>query len=118
MRLTVSLLVVGVLLLIGSALWSRDLGVNRFYSEEDAREYSESSLALHDALHASAEHEHAGDTAEDADVAGAQARFNRARDVRDAALSRRTTSASVLKWGGIVVLFGGFAAYWYEKQRG
>lgn len=125
MRIPIGLLVLGLILLVGSQLWSRDLGINRQYSDEEAVEYAESARDLHNVLH-SASHANANDAHDghsheqtaDAEVDAARERFYAARRTRDAALDGRSRISTLFRYAGIFSLVAGIVSYLLLRRRG
>jgi hypothetical protein len=119
-RIPLGLLALGLLLLVGSRLWSRDLGINRSYSDEDAAEYEEAVRNLHSLMQTTA-HQAADPSRDDdhaSEVDAAREQFNAARARRDAALERRSSGSALLRYAGILCLAAGVAGYLFLRHRG
>lgn len=79
-----------------------------FWSDEQAREYTEASLALKSAA---TRPDRRMDQAEDPQLASAQARFNKIKRDLDGAIQRRDYGGMLLAGGGVALLFAGAAIY-------
>jgi hypothetical protein len=118
--LTVVLLLTGLGLLVAGQFWQRDLGFNRGYTDEQAREFMEASRQWHSAMHAAAH----SPEAEDADHAAMQAeleavenRLEAARTIRDEALATRTFHARLITFGGLLLVIAGFVMAWRHRSQ-
>jgi hypothetical protein len=107
--LTILCLLAGVGLVVAGAAWTYIYPPQSYWSEDQAREYVDASRALKAA--AMREGRRADDPP-DAQLAAAQARFDRIKTDLDRAIVRRSYAGPLLVAGGCAVLI---AAVWLQR---
>ena len=126
-QIAIALIAVGIVFGVMSLLWPAAVGEKRAYTQEDAVEYQQASLELHNQLHAhgptddesgESAHDHDHGPKDDAAVKAAQARMDAIEATRDAAINRGQSAAGAFKWLGILTLAGGIITHFATRGRG
>lgn len=103
------------LLVLGQA-WQRDLGINRGYSEQDAREFMEASRQWHEAMHQAAESAEDDEGVAEEALEAARKRLETAREVRDQALAARHRQSWLITFAGMVGGVLGLLLAWHSQR--
>lgn len=135
-HIAVVLLIIGCVFGLLAMIWPNVVGGRQAYSDEDALEYQQASLELHNESHkhgppedepvnvdpadpAHAGHIHSEDHSAEVDedaLKAAEERMAAIEAKRNAAITRGSTTASVFKWLAIVALGAGIATH-FGAQR-
>ena len=125
-QIAIVLIAVGGVFGVMSLLWPAAVGGKRAYTQEDALEYQQASLELHNQTHANgptddesggAVHDHEHGPKDDAALKAAQARMDAIEATRDAAIHKGQSAAGVFKWLGILTVTGGIITHFATRGR-
>ncbi len=130
-QIAIVLIAVGGVFGVMSLLWPAAVGGKRAYTQEDALEYQQASLELHNQTHANGptddesggsvyEHEHDDHEhgpKDDAALKAAQTRMDAIEATRDAAIHKGQSAAGVFKWLGILTVAGGIFTHFATRGR-
>ena len=125
-QIAIVLIAVGGVFGVMSLLWPAAVGGKRAYTQEDALEYQQTSLELHNQTHANgstddessgAVHDHEHGPKDDAALKAAQTRMDAIEATRDAAIHKGQSTAGVFKWLGILTVAGGIFTHFATRGR-
>ena len=125
-QIAIVLIAVGGVFGVMSLLWPAAVGGKRAYTQEDALEYQQASLELHNQTHANGPtddesggdgHDHEHGPKDDAALKAAQARMDAIEATRDAAIHKGQSAAGVFKWLGILTVAGGIITHFATHGR-
>ena len=129
-QLALVLIAVGSVLGLLSLAWPAAVGGKRAYTDEDALEYQQASLELHNQTHLHIDeashdgsvdgdgehmHEHADAPPDDSALKAAQARMDAIESKRDTAIHKGQSTAAVFKWLAILIVAGGIVTHFSTR---
>lgn len=136
-QIAIGLIIAGLVLGALSLAWPSIVGGKSAYTEEQAVEYQQASLELHNQSHAhppadpdadddddggedggetGQEHAHSTPGGESPELVAAQARMDAAEAKRDTAVNAGQTMSSVFRWLGILMAGCGIAAHFVAMR--